>query len=127
MPCCVYIENALGIRANQAVKHTDIPAQHAGIKKPVKGRNVQTYAPDLPVAKNEKWYFMLCDPNSNAVWAYQITTLAEAEAEGIELQQQQHGSSSTSKARLLDNGKTTDSSGGLCVYLYTYGMQHALH
>ena len=91
---------------------------HAGIKKPVKGRNVQTYAPDLPVPKNEKWYFMLCDPNSNAVWAYQVATLAEAEAEGIELQQQ-HGSSNNSKARMLDNGKTTDSSGELFWFLHT--------
>ena len=71
---------------------------------------MQTFAVDFPGVKHEKWYFLLCDPASNAVWASQLVTLAEAEAAGAELWQQQGQGKARNGARGTANSAAEPSS-----------------
>ncbi|KAA6421625.1 MAG: translocation SEC63 protein [Trebouxia sp. A1-2] len=53
----------------------------------IKGSGVQAYAPNYLGTKTEKWNFILCEPNSNQVWAVVPTNLVEAERKGAKLVQ----------------------------------------
>ena len=75
--------------------------------------------------KHEKWYFLLCDPASNAVWANQLVTLAEAEAAGAQLWQQQGQGTARNGARATANGTAEPSSAQVFLCMVLDG--HRLH
>eukprot|EP01025_Chloroclados_australasicus_P025203 TRINITY_DN2518_c0_g1_i1.p1 TRINITY_DN2518_c0_g1~~TRINITY_DN2518_c0_g1_i1.p1 ORF type:complete len:738 (-),score=149.14 TRINITY_DN2518_c0_g1_i1:294-2507(-) len=49
-----------------------------------KGKAVAAYAPHFPIPKEEVWYGVACDPQTNVLWGYSKVNLMEAEKVAFE-------------------------------------------